>query len=128
MDLVQRCVKYFQGNLGLFNSYPFTVKGMFKVKEAIKGTYCEGYDIYIIKYDGDGASRQVFQAACEGLKQESRYKSLQAKDGTLEMVDEKDTHILLMPFKNYIIIILGSPSFDNASKIAENLENLISSR
>jgi len=121
-------VKYFKGNLGLFNSYPFTTKSIFKVKEAVKGTYSTGYDIYIIKYDNEGVSRQVFQAANEGLKQESRYISIQAKGDSLELIDEKDMHILIKPYKNYITITLGALNFDNAAKIAANLQSHIGSR
>ncbi|MFC2163540.1 DUF6599 family protein [Acidobacteriota bacterium] len=121
-------VKYFQGNLGLFNSYPFTTKSIFKVKEAVKGTYNDGYDIYIFAYDNEEVSHQVFRAANQGLKKESRYKSLQSRGNSIELIDEKETHILIKPYKNYITIILGTPSFDSAAKITDNLQSYIDSR
>lgn len=121
-------VKYFQGNLGLFNSYPFTTKSIFKVKEAIKGTYKEGYDIYIIQYESEKASHQIFQVAADGLKNESRYKSLKAKSNALELIDEKDVRILIRPSKNNIVIILGAPSFESAAKIADILQNHMQGR
>lgn len=121
-------VKYFQGNLGLFNSYPFTTKGIFKVEEAIKGTYTEGYDIYIIKYADEGACRKIFQTADKELKQESRYKNLETKENRIELIDEKDMHILIQPYKNYITIVLGTQSFDSAAKIMASLQDHISRR
>jgi len=121
-------VKYFQGNLGLFNSYPFTTKGVFEVDEAIKGTYTGGYDIYILSYDDEGICRKVFQAVSGGLKQEPRYKSLKAGDGSLELTDEKDTHILIRPYRNYITIILGASDFEKAAKMADELQSHISGR
>jgi hypothetical protein len=121
-------VKYFQGNLGLFNSYPFTTKSIFKVKEAIKGSYEGGYDIYILKYESEEESRQIFQSAANGLKEESRYKSLQAKPGSIELIDEKDVHILMKTADIHIIIVLGVPGFGRAAEIAEALQNRIHTR
>jgi len=118
-------VTYFQGNLGLFNSYPFTTKGLLKVTEAVKGTYGGGYDIYIILYNTEHMSDEVFQSAGEGLPHESRYKSVEAKNGTLELIDEKGTLILIQPSKNYLIIVLGTESFDSAQQIAADLRSHI---
>jgi len=118
-------VKYFQGNLGLFNSYPFTTKSLFKVTEAVKGTYGGGYDIYIIRYSNEHVSDEVFRSAGKELPHESRYKSVKAKDGTLELIDEKGTLILIQPSKNYLIIVLGPASFDRAMQIAADLRSHI---
>jgi len=118
-------VRYFLGNLGLFNSYPFTTKNLFQVKETVKGSYSSGYDIYIIRYENDSQAKSTFQSASGGLSLETRYKSAGTDADSIRLIDEKDTTILIKPFEKYIIIILGAADFENAAEIAHRARQYI---
>ncbi|MBN1222134.1 MAG: hypothetical protein JXB23_02715 [Candidatus Aminicenantes bacterium] len=118
-------VKYFMGNLGLFNSYPFTTKSLFQVKEAVKGSYEGGYDIYLIKYDNEKEPLNILQKAARGLPLEPRYRSVKAEGISLELLDENETYILIKQHKNFIIIILGAQNRHMAARIADGLQDRI---
>lgn len=116
-------VKYFLGNLGLVNSYPFANADIFKIREAIKGTYSAGYDIYILEYGDDEESTRVFESAIEGFKAEKRYPNIKAEKEHLELEDNSGIRIVVEPYRAFILVLLGSKSSEQDSRILENLRS-----
>jgi hypothetical protein len=122
-NLDTQSVKYFLGNLGLMNSYPFANSDIFKIREAIKGTYATGYDIYILKYKDDEESLRAFESATEGFKAEMRYPNIIPGKGRLELEDDSGIRIIVEPYRAFILILVGSKSSEEDSRILKNLRN-----
>lgn len=122
-NLDPQSIKYFLGKLGLVNSYPFANADIFKIQEAIKGTYSTGYDIYILKYRDAEESKRVFASAKEGFKAETRYPNITAGKERLELEDDSGVRIVVEPYRAFILILLGAKSSVQDSGILENLRN-----
>jgi hypothetical protein len=92
--------KYFLGNLGLFNTYPFSTVDIFKIKEGVRRKYRPGYDVFIINYIDELQETACFE-------------------------DKKGKLIFIKPYRNDIIIILGARSCPDAEKITKKVQDKI---
>jgi hypothetical protein len=124
-DLDAQSVKYFMGNLGLVNSYPFANTDIFKIQEGIKGTYSDGYDIYILEYKNAEASQMAFDSAKKEFKDAVKYQNITAGQDHIEIEDDSGIQIVVQPYHTFILIVLGTQSPEQATQILENLKNHI---
>jgi hypothetical protein len=124
-DLDAQSVKYFMGNLGLVNSYPFANTDIFKIQEGIKGTYSDGYDIYILEYKNAEASQMAFDNAKKEFKDAVKYQNITAGQDHIEIEDDSGIQIVVQPYHTFILIVLGTQSPEQATQILENLKNHI---
>lgn len=124
-DLDAQSVKYFKGNLGLVNSYPFANTDIFKIQEGIKGTYSNGYDIYILEYKDAEASQMAFDSVKKDFKDAVKYQNVTTGQGHIELEDDSGTQIVVQPYRSFILIVLGTKSPAQATQILKNLKNHI---
>jgi len=121
--LITSSIKYFQGHLGLYNSYHFFTKDVFRLKEGVKGDYQSGYSIYLIKYkEGEECSKR-FTAVKESFKTSPRYKNYRAVNDQLICVeDRKENSVYISYFDKYIFMILGKISRGQEGEILEKIK------
>jgi hypothetical protein len=121
-NLDTQSVKYFTGNLGLVNSYPFSSSNILNIQEGIKGTYSAGYDIYILKYKDVIESNEAFESAEEGFRAEMRYQDITTNQERIKLEDDSGIRIVIEPYRTFILILLGRKLTD-ASLIFKNLKS-----
>lgn len=124
-DLDAQSVKYFKGNLGLVNSYPFANTDIFKIQEGIKGTYSNGYDIYILEYKDAEASQMAFDSVKKDFKDTVKYQNVTIGQDRIELEDDSGIQIVVQPYRSFILIVLGTKSPAQATQILKNLKNHI---
>lgn len=124
-DLDAQSVKYFKGNLGLVNSYPFANTDIFKIQEGIKGTYLNGYDIYILEYKDAEASQMAFDSVKKDFKDTVKYQNVTTGQDRIELEDDSGIQIVVQPYRSFILIVLGTKSPAQATQILKNLKNHI---
>jgi hypothetical protein len=112
-------IKYFKGHLGIFNSYPFSTKNIFNLKEGIKGHLKDNIDVYIIKYDSPEQCLLQFNQAKNSLKEEPRYKNFATTTKTFSLFDDKNKMLYFEPRNNYILIVLGAKNDKRAREIIQ---------
>jgi hypothetical protein len=122
-DLETQSVKYFKGNLGLVNSYPFANTDIFKIQEGIKGTYSAGYDIYILEYKDAEASQRAFDSAKNDFKTAVKYQNVTAGQDRIELEDDSGIQIVVQPYRTFILIVLGTKSPHQSNQILKDLQN-----
>ena len=121
-DLDTQSVKYFKGNLGLVNSYPFANSDIFIIREGIKGTYSAGYDIYILEYKDVEASQRSFDRAKKDFKAAVKYQNVTTGQDRIELEDDSGIQIVVQPYRTFILIVLGTKSPERANQILKNLK------
>ena len=82
-DLIGQGKKYFKGNLGLYNSYPFFTKDVFRLWEGIKGDYRAGYSLFIISHKDSEENQKIFNDVRKSFKESPRYKGFKSVDERL---------------------------------------------
>ncbi len=122
-DLDAQSVKYFKGNLGLMNSYPFANTDIFKIQEGIKSAYSDGYDIYILEYKDAEASQMAFDSAKKDFKDAVKYQNVTASQDHIELEDDSGIQIVVQPYRTFILIVLGTKSPEHANQILKNLRD-----
>jgi hypothetical protein len=60
--LIDQSVKYFKGQLGLFNVYPSFTNNVLGVQEAVKGDYSPGYSVLVLLYGSPVEAAERFTA------------------------------------------------------------------
>jgi len=125
-DLDMQSVKYFKGNLGLVNSYPFANTDIFKIEEGIKGTFAGGYDIYILEYKDTEASNRAFDSAKQDLKATVKYQNVTFDQDRIDLEDASGIRIVVVPHLTFMLIVLGANSPEQANQILENLKLTLS--
>lgn len=110
--LKKQSVKYFKGNLGLYNSYQFFSEDVFALQEGIKGEYKDEYTVFIIEYKDSNECQERFNKTKESFRDSSRYKNYTSIAEPLFQVDDtrKDQLVFVSAFKNYLLIIAGTTS------------------
>jgi hypothetical protein len=124
-QLDAQSVKYFRGNLGLVNSYPFANTDVFRVREGIRGTYTAGYDIYILEYGDTEEREKAYRNAKEDFKREAKYPGLWIGEDRIELKDDSGILIVIQPHRTFILIVLGATSPEQATQIMEDLKNYL---
>ena len=120
---IDSSTKYFLGNLGLFNTYPFSTIDIFKIKEGVRRRYRPGYDIFIINYTDDLACSERFHEASHHFSQSPRYRNFQFIQEAACFEDKKGRLIFIRPYKSDIIIISGARSCKDAEKIIKKVQD-----
>jgi hypothetical protein len=122
-DLDRQSVKYFLGNLGLLNSYPFANTDIFKIKEGIKGTYVGGYDIYILDYKDAETCQIAFDNAKNEFKASVKYQNLSVGQEHIKLEDDSGIRIEVQPYRSFMLIVLNTKSSEQTNQILKNLQN-----
>jgi hypothetical protein len=125
-DLDVQSVKYFVGNLGLVNSYPFANTDIFKIQKGIKGTYVRGYDIYILEYKDAETSQMAFDSAKNEFKASVKYQNVAVGQDRIELEDDSGIRIAVQPYRTFILVVLGAKSSEQETLILDKLKTHVS--
>jgi hypothetical protein len=120
-ELTEASVKYFMGNLGLFNSYAFSRQNIFGLSEGVKGSYKNGYDIYILKQKKDIQPLLRFEQVKDFFRKEKKYKNFASINGAFSVSDEKNRIIYVESSGETVIIVLGAQNSLIAGDIAKKI-------
>jgi hypothetical protein len=128
-DLIGQSIKYFKGNLGLYNSYLFFTRDVFRLKEGIKGDYQAGYSVFIISYEESGEDQKRFTDVKKSFKESPRYKDFRSIDERLFQVEDgKGKHVFVSHFKKHFLIAIGTMSQAHAIKILSAAQETIGNK
>jgi len=123
--LIKASLKYFKGNLGLYNCFQFFAEDVFGLKEGIKGDYKNGYSTFIIHHGDD--KQEKYNEVKKAFKESPRYSEYRTDESFIRVKDRKGSLIYLSASKQYLLIIVGALSETQAkeilAKIKENIEN-----
>ena len=121
--LEKASLKYFEGNLGLYNSYPFFTEDVFRLKEAIKGDYEGGYSLYIIKSRASEKGQQHFDGLKRIFKMNSRYSQYRLLEKSIFRVeDRKGRQVYVTQSEDKILIVIGAVSLETVKNIFAGIQ------
>lgn len=124
--LIPSSLKYFRGNLGLYNSYPFFTEDIFAFQEGVKGDYEDGYSLYIIPYPTQEECQSRLYDAEIKFKQGQRYKSYTSLGQSLFRVEDgKGNSIFVSHHERYLLIVLGKMGQAQAREIVASVRENI---
>jgi hypothetical protein len=118
--------EYVRGQLGLYNLYPFSPQNIFKVREAVKGSYTEGYDLYILSYQDSEEASDIFISAGEALEKEARFVQSESQESKIHALDNRGVSLTFRLSGRNIVIALSPLGFqitDRASEAAASCLN-----
>lgn len=124
--LMKLSIKYFKGNLGLYNSYRFFTKDVFGLRDGIKGSYKGGFEVFIFKYKDSKESHKRLQEASRSFRESPRYKNFRPVDEAFQVIDSNDRFIFIKSFQKYILVVLGARSRSAAKEILDSIQENIS--
>ncbi len=117
-DLIKQSIKYFKGNLGLYNSYPFFTQDVFRLKKGIKSDYKAGYSVFIISYKDSKENRSRFNEVRKSFEESPRYKDFRFVDEKLFQVEDgKGKLVFVSHLKKLFLIAVGAISQAQATEI-----------
>lgn len=116
--LLPDSVKYFRGNLGLYNSYPFFRQDVLALREGVRGDYQAGHSLHIVRYESDEESQTKFNEVKAAFQTSDRYQNLSSISRTLfQAEDSKGNLIFVSTIRNYILMVIGAESLAQAQEI-----------
>jgi len=128
-DLVPQSIKYFKGNLGLYNSYSFFTKDVFWLKGGVKGDYKDGYSLFIISYDDIDESKKRFSKAKKNFRESPRYKNYEPfVEKAFQVKNDRGQFIFISSFDRYILIVVGIVTQAQVKKIFLNFQEYINNK
>ena len=123
--LERASLKYFEGNLGLYNSYPFFTEDVFRLKEGIKGDYKGGYSLYIIKSRTAEKGPVHFDELKRSFEESSRYNHFRSLDEFIFRVeDRKGKQLSVTQSKDKILIVIGALSPERIKEIFAGIHEM----
>jgi len=115
-------IKYYKGNLGLFNTYAFDPASVFGVQEGVKGDDEKGGMLFVLKYSPSGKSRSQFEDAWKTFAKNVKYGQFRALSNDLfSMKDGLGRTVTVSLFKAYLFIAVGmeSPAAESSFRLVK---------
>jgi hypothetical protein len=101
-------IKYYKGNLGLFNTYVFDPASVFGVQEGVKGDDDNGGMLFLLKYSPAEKSRAQFEAALKAFVKSLKYRQLRALSNDIfTMKDGEGRTVTVSLYEPYLFIAVG---------------------
>ena len=123
--LEKASLKYFEGNLGLYNSYPFFTEDVFRLKEAIKGDYEGGYSLYIIKSRASEKGQQHFDGLKRSFKTNSRYSQYRLLEKSIFRVEDRNgRQVYVTQSEDKILVVIGAVSLETVKNIFARIHKM----
>jgi hypothetical protein len=124
--LLPTSIKYFQGNLGLYNSYPFFTKDVFHLKEGIKGDYEGGYTVYIVNSKGTEDEQKRFDGVMRSFEESPKYVNGKLlKENLFQVEDSKGKRMFISVYKSSILVAMGAVNPSQAKDIFSSIQENI---
>ena len=127
--LVPQSIKYFMGNLGLYNSYSFFTKDVFGLKEGVKGDYRDGYSLLLIDYEDNVVCQKKLSEAKKSFRESPRYKNYKPfVEKAFQVKNDRGQFIFISSFERYILIVVGTVTQAQVKKIFLNFQEYINNK
>jgi len=124
--LLPTSIKYFQGNLGLYNSYSFFTRDVFHLKEGIKGDYEGGYTVYIVNSKGSEVEQKKFDDVMRNFEQNPKYMDVKLIEEKLFRVeDSKGKRMFISVYKDCVFVAMGAVDPSLAKEIFSGIKENI---
>lgn len=128
-NLVPQSIKYFMGNLGLYNSYSFFTKDVFGLKEGVKGDYRDGYSLLLIDYEDNVECQKKLNEAKKSFRESPRYKNYKPfVEKAFQVKNDRGQFIFISSFDRYILIVVGTVTQAQVKKIFLNFQEYINNK
>jgi len=125
-DLIGQSIKYFKGNLGLYNSYPFFTQDVFRLGKGTKGDYLVGYSLFIIGYKDSEESQKIFNDVKKSFKESPRYKGFKSVDELIFQVEDGKGNIVFVSYFNkHFLVAMGTISQNQTRKLFADIQESI---
>ena len=108
-DLIKASLKYFKGNLGLYNCYQFFAEDVFGAKEGIRGDYKKGYSVFVIHHGDDEQEKYI--EVKKAFRESPRYKNFKSNGIFVRVIDRKGNLVFLTASEQYVFIIVGNLAY-----------------
>lgn len=119
-------IKYFKGNLGLYNTYPFFSRDVFALGKGIKGDYEAGYSVFILLIKENIEKQKIFNEIRRNFRESSRYTCYMPVDEkTFRVKDNKGRSIFISAFQNTVLIAVGAIDVTSAGNIFNDIRQRI---
>lgn len=117
-SLIEGSEKYVLGHLGLYNCYPFSRQNIFGLKEAVKASYREGFEIYIIQSDESLSPDERFEFLKRHFGKNEVYRNYCSHAGQFSVIDSKERLLSFGTAGSFIIAVVNAQSPSHAADIA----------
>ncbi|MFC1555460.1 DUF6599 family protein [candidate division KSB1 bacterium] len=115
-------VKYYTGNLGIYNKYAFTSENIFGFKEAVAGDYDSGYSVYVMSYSSDTEFEEAFSRVKEKLSGSDRFSDFEDSGNYFLLRDRDNMLIYITGAKGHIIIVTGASDESASNNIVSQIQ------
>ncbi|MFC1554901.1 DUF6599 family protein [candidate division KSB1 bacterium] len=115
-------IKYFEGYLGLFNSYSFHTIDIFGISEGVRGDYVQDHSLYILKFEDEQKCVRKFENALNTLKDLPKYSDFQSTTSGFSLKDVEGKLLFFKRVQNHICIVIGAKNRQDADKIINGLQ------
>ena len=112
--------KYVRGQLGLYNLYSFSPRNIFGVREAVKGSYKEGYDLFILAYPHSDEASRYFAEAAKAMEDEARFVRIESNEKDIHALDSRGVSLTFRVYGRNIVIALSRLGFQITDKAADS--------
>ena len=128
-NIIDASIKYFRGNLGLYNINLYFAKSFPALKQGIKGDYTRGGSVYVIEYESAAQCSIKFEEAKLKFDENSQFSTTEKVEKTAIRVEDKEGNLIYVSsFQNYILIVDGAESDEQAAEILSRIKKNKSDR
>ena len=107
-NLVKSSIKYFRGELALFNNYRFFDENVFSLEEGVRADYEAGYSIFLFRYSDVGKQSEVFTQAKKNFEKSPDYREYRTVNtNSMEVKRSEGDRIYMTYYDQYILVIVG---------------------
>jgi hypothetical protein len=116
-------IKYFKGHLALFNNYPFFSEDIFSLKRGVRGSYSQGFSLFVFEYPGEEERQKIFLEAVQKFRQSDRYQGSDI-DGVKDFIvlSPEGERVALEYYRNYILIVFGDFSVKEKTDVVDRFK------
>lgn len=127
-NLVKSSIKYFRGNLTLFNNYRFFQEDPFSLEEGVRADYETGYSIFLFRYSDVGKQSEVFMQAKKSFEESPDYRQYRNLDSDrMEVIRPEGKRIFMTHHGQYIFVIVGDAPFSTIQGVAGQIKAKLAS-
>jgi len=124
--LMKQSIRYLKGHLGLYNTYPFSNRDVFKTTGAVVGTYEDGYRLFLIPQSKGEDCPSILAEAAETFRKEPRYAEVKKAAEEWILTDREKRVVHLRCVNSIIVAVVGNPGITGLDSVFSSLKNDLS--
>ena len=122
-NIIDASIKYFRGNLGLYNINSYFAKSFPALKQGIKGDYTRGGTVYVIEYESAAQCSKKFEEAKLKFDENPLMSTTEKIEKTAIRLEDKEGNLIYVSsFQNYILIVDGAESDEQAAEMLSRIK------